>query len=101
MAGWVAGGGGIGNKAQLRPAKLELGLGLSLAIEIEQDLGRKCSAWIDFGLETKISPPPSLRDIGLSVGGASGQLLSFYEAYMSNINLVPSLEALDKFVVGG
>ena len=25
-------GGGIGNKAQLRPAKLELGLGLSLAI---------------------------------------------------------------------
>ena len=24
--------GGIGNKAQLRPAKLELGLGLSLAI---------------------------------------------------------------------
>ena len=29
MAGW---GGGIGNKAQLRPAKLELGLGLSLAI---------------------------------------------------------------------
>ena len=28
MAGWV---GGIGNKAQLRPAKLELGVGLSLA----------------------------------------------------------------------
>ena len=26
----MAGGGGIGNKAQLRPAKLELGLGLSL-----------------------------------------------------------------------
>ena len=29
--GWVGGGGGIGNKAQLRPARLELGLGLSLA----------------------------------------------------------------------
>ena len=32
VGGWVGGGGGIGNKAQLRPAKLELGLGLSLAI---------------------------------------------------------------------
>ena len=32
LGGWVAGwGGGIRNKAQLRPAKLELGLGLSLA----------------------------------------------------------------------
>ena len=29
VGGWV---GGIGNKAQLRQAKLELGLGLSLAI---------------------------------------------------------------------
>ena len=28
----MGGGGGIGNKVQLRPAKLELGLGLSLAI---------------------------------------------------------------------
>ena len=31
----MGGGGGIGNKAQLRPAKLELGLGLSLAILAE------------------------------------------------------------------
>ena len=31
MSGWVGGWGGIGNKAQLRPARLELGLGLSLA----------------------------------------------------------------------
>ena len=33
MGGWV---GGIGNEAQLRPAKLELGLGLSLAKSIEK-----------------------------------------------------------------
>ena len=33
--------------------------------------------------------------------GARGQLLSLREAYISNLNLIPSLEPLEKFVVLG
>ena len=33
--------------------------------------------------------------------GARGQLLSRREAYISNLSLLPSLEPLEKFVVGG
>ena len=34
----------------------------SIQIQIEQDLGRKCSAWKDFGLGLVISLHSSLRD---------------------------------------
>ena len=46
----------------------------------KQDLGRKCSAWKDFGLGLEILLHSSLRDRGEVGFEAKGQLLSLREA---------------------
>ena len=54
----MGGGGGIGNKAQLRPAKLELGLGLSLAKILEFSIklaGWASMTWFSIKKRKKIS----------------------------------------------
>ena len=63
----------------------------------------KIEKTLDFKLSFQFPP---LRDIGLSVvvrvrRGKGGQFLSLIEAFISNLSLLRSLEALEKFVVGG
>ena len=42
--------------------RLLFNLGITAIRESIEDLGRKCSAWKDFGLTIEISLPPFLRD---------------------------------------